>query len=140
MSYPSQGFWGGFLFVFPRSCMSYGRLLLSLASQEELQEIGCSSKVKCIQDAAASSSVLIHVHLTSASGYLCFRALPSGDTPFMKHKANDGQRAFGNPAVPANPSMMPWQWVLKNLAVAWSRMLGAVARRLCLLDRTVFSG
>lgn len=64
--------WFGFFAI---SCMPYGQQHLKVACLEELQELGCFSEVKCIQDTAASPVMLFHAHLTSASGYLHFGAV-----------------------------------------------------------------
>lgn len=55
-----------------------------------------------------------------------------------ENKAKSGQRASCSCA--GKPSMLPWQWALKDLPVACREMLGVIARRLCLLDRIGFGG
>lgn len=64
------------VFFFVTSCVSYGHQRRSLASKGELRELGSFSKAKCAGEAAASSAMLLPIHLTPVVGSLCVRPCP----------------------------------------------------------------
>lgn len=97
--------------------MSYGQQHLRVACIGELEELGCFSESKCIQDTAASPAMLFHAHLLLHQG--TFISELRGPDLQHKNMADDGQGALWSlqPISASEPILLPWRWVLKSLPV-----------------------